>query len=673
MNSIAQLLNNQDNKKTITPKRKIHNFKTLKTQRPSNLPKNINLNIKGKTTKYLDTKNSKLISAKEYLKIKFNFKNINLNINQYSANPSLQIKGLLNGINYKKINEDKKEKNNNHNNNLYLNTENKKKLDFKDYKTYKEILNNKNKKKEILEENSIRLNTEIIQNKNKNYLENKKEINYIINNTIDSIKNNNGYISDIKKIVLGNKISRRKNDINLNDFRERRKNNDIKRIKSTNFSYNNTISINPTFNNNNIRKNIFKKNSLGQKLLNRLQILTNKNNNTELIYGSNHFNFSNRKSTYESEICDNNVKTDPSSEFFPKYNHRENHFYHIKINTNTTATSTINTNPTNNVNNTIQSNKFHRGIYPKRLNYNHQATYFGYLNSIKKLPNYNIIKNNNLIKNKLHNDIFKNSNINKERRIFFPKNNETTITSKKNPFVTIRNTVINFNMIDPGLIGQPSYNKKTLDRKKYNLNGPYNTQNQIHSNKKNLKELSEMYAQKTFNNSINKIQNLNNCTFRPLLKNKINITSNHCNNHSLSINNNNKTSINKDLLYSANRRLKTQTIPIDNKNSAISSFTKLVNKMKNKQLYSKRHSNSVEKNHNIFKSMKLNDYYLKNVKNKNYTLPALIIKTKKFFNPKTKGFLIQPKMLNLNNTLQSSNITENNRQYYLKGINNLKS
>ena len=374
----------------------------------------------------------------------------------------------------------------------------------------------------------------------------------------------------------------------------------------------------------------------------------------------------------------------------------------IKINTNTTATSTINTNPTtNNVNNTIQSNKFHRGIYPKRLNYNHQATYFGYLNSIKKLPNYNIIKNNNLIKNKLHNDIFKNSNLNKERRIFFPKNNETTITSKKNPFVTIRNTVINFNMIDPGLIGQPSYNKKTLDRKKYNLNGPYNTQNQIHSNKKNLKELSEMYAQKTFNNSINKIQNLNNCTFRPLLKNKINITSNHCNNHSLSINNNNKTSINKDLLYSANRRLKTQTIPIDNKNSAISSFTKLVNKMKNKQLYSKRHSNSVEKNHNIFKSMKLNDYYLKNVKNKNerktleintginnilnsnkfrpintnknYTLPALIIKTKKFFNPKTKGFLIQPKMLNLNNTLQSSNITENNRQYYLKGINNLKS
>ena len=56
---------------------------TLKTQRPSNLTnitKNINLNIKGKTLKYLEQKNNKLVSAKEPLKIKSNFKN-NLNIN----------------------------------------------------------------------------------------------------------------------------------------------------------------------------------------------------------------------------------------------------------------------------------------------------------------------------------------------------------------------------------------------------------------------------------------------------------------------------------------------------------------------------------------------------------------------------------------------------------------
>ena len=66
----------------------------------------------------------------------------------------------------------------------------------------------------------------------------------------------------------------------LNERIEKRKNTDIKRIKSTNFSYNNnTISINPTFNNTTIKKNIFPKNPLGKKLLNRLQLLTNKNNN----------------------------------------------------------------------------------------------------------------------------------------------------------------------------------------------------------------------------------------------------------------------------------------------------------------------------------------------------------------------------------------------------------
>ena len=97
MNSIAQLLNNQDNKKTITPKRKIHNFKTLKTQRPSNLPKNINLNIKGKTTKYLDTKNSKLIEENGNFVLLSGYLNYDLLENQdepYNL-PLLELKSIL--------------------------------------------------------------------------------------------------------------------------------------------------------------------------------------------------------------------------------------------------------------------------------------------------------------------------------------------------------------------------------------------------------------------------------------------------------------------------------------------------------------------------------------------------------------------------------------------------
>lgn len=82
------------------------------------------------------------------------------------------------------------------------------------------------------------------------------------------------------------------------------------------------------------------------------------------------------------------------------------------------------------------------------------------MQSIRKEPNYNITKNknNNLIKNIQNKDILKTGTINNNRRYIIPRNSDALSTSKKNPFVTIRNTVINFNMIEPGLI-LPSFNK----------------------------------------------------------------------------------------------------------------------------------------------------------------------------------------------------------------------
>ena len=88
--------------------------------------------------------------------------------------------------------------------------------------------------------------------------------------------------------------------------------------------------------------------------------------------------------------------------------------------------------------------------------------------------------------------------------------------------------------------------------------------------------------------------------------------------------------------------------------------------MKNKKLYNKIQSNSVKKNHLKIKSMKLNDLYFRNrhqndkktleltgtntlLNNKfksfissNYTLPSLILNTKKLYNHKRKGYLIKP-------------------------------
>ena len=104
------------------------------------------------TQKNLEQKNSKLISAKEPVKMKSTFRNVNLN--QNTNNPFLNIKGLLNATqNYKKISLDKKDKKENkENKTFYLNTEmNKNRLDMKDLKIYKEVKSiSKNKKKRTI-------------------------------------------------------------------------------------------------------------------------------------------------------------------------------------------------------------------------------------------------------------------------------------------------------------------------------------------------------------------------------------------------------------------------------------------------------------------------------------------------------------------------------------------
>ena len=153
--------------------------------------------MKGKTLKYLDHKNAKIVSAKEPLKIKSTFKSLNSN------KPIEEPKKELFSGNYKKLSLEKKDNKIIHNE--YINTNiNKFSIDVKDIKTFKDLkLNSKNKQKEISDDNKWqRLNTEILHNKNMNYLENRKTINYN-NNTIDAIKNNynSGYISDVNKTL----------------------------------------------------------------------------------------------------------------------------------------------------------------------------------------------------------------------------------------------------------------------------------------------------------------------------------------------------------------------------------------------------------------------------------------------------------------------------------------
>ena len=675
----SKSINNQENKKTISPKNNIHFTKIVKTkhhhQNLTNITQNINLNKKVNTYKSLKQKTEVLdniVPAKNPSKTKQNFKTINTynNNNINNNNVSQKIKKIANMIpNYKKINIEKLD-----NNNLYFNNERKRmKLEIKEFQTFKEIkpYDRRIKNIESYDDNRLqRLKTEIIQVKNKNYINNKKQMNYI-NNTIDNINNHIGFISDIKKNILIDKDNRKKYNLN-SFFIEKRKKNE--RIKSTNFSDNNTMTINTTYSNSMLKTNMIQKNKTGKRFLNKLQLLPNKDSEIFRID-----NYSNRKSNLETDILRNIANTEPSNtNIIQKINNNKN------INFNTLKT---NIDP-----NTILYNRVNRETFLQKMNNKNNsninqtsASYLKYLEGLKKFPTFN--NNSNLVKNVASNEILKTEKYDKERNIIIPKSSESLSSSKKNPYVILRNTVINFNMIENGLL-LPKFNSKIQDDKKFNMNYPYTTtrnQNHIQAAKKISKDSLELYRQKTNinNNSIYKISNRsnisnnNNSSFKPLFKHKTISNKSHFTNYSLSLNQNNIN--NKDLLYTGYRRINTQA---QEKVSTISSFNKLVNNIKNKQIYNKIPSSSIERNHLKFKSMKLNELYLKtNQKNenktleingvnskykainmnKNYNLPSLIIKTKKFYIPKRKGDLIPQngKTLKLISPMQQNSFNYN--------------
>jgi hypothetical protein len=563
-------------------------FKATKNLHLSNITKNINL--KGIILKIVEQNKNleKLLTAKKQSIKKQSNKSIN--INQYTYYPSQKIKGRMPGMqNNKKRSLDKKDKDKNI---FDYKTEKNKINKFinKDNSIYKNVKTLNKNITDINDDNKWqRLKTEVNKNKNINFLEKRKK-NIFIDYTLDA-KNNIGFISDNKRIALNNK-NNKKTKYEINSYINERRDKRNKRIESDTFSDNNTNSI---YNRSINKANIIQNKNNSKKLFRKLKILTGKGKNEQIYASNNIYNYSNRKSTYDSEISDNNnIKTEPSE--YINFKNRDNRYNNFKSNTNT-----------------IEAQKINRVLRPKKLNINFPATYFHYLNSIKK-SNNSIPKNNkNTIKKAHNNDILKTNQDNKN---IISKTNKTAISSKKNSFITIRSTVINFNMINSGSV-LPPFSKKNQDKKKHNLTTQYNNNNQ-NNTKKTINESSgTLCPQKTLNNnniSLNKKLFLNQYCFKPLYKTKT-LTKNHVKNKN-SFNN----SLNpKNLLYSLNQKLKEQTLTnkSNNKDNYITSFKKLLNKNKKKKLlYSKKHSNSTERSDIIFKSIKLNEFYLKILKQK---------------------------------------------------------
>ena len=638
MLNVKQKKEEEDKKKeTLTPKKIYHISKNVKSQRPSNIPNltnKMNLNIKINPKKYLKQKINKIMTTKETKKMKSTLNNNNnnhLNLNINKFSNISQIKSILNSFNTKK-----KEKENNNNNYNHLKTETNK---LSTNIIIKNVDDNNNNN---IRNNIQRLRTESQQNKNKNFIDKK----YIFNNTIDIINN-----IDSKRREINSYINTLKEKSNLND---------IKRIKSSNFKDNNLST-----------QNNYSTKTYSTLFGKKIQSLRNKP--SELIYGIN--NFANHK--YETDILDNNnnninkniLKTEPSSELYSKINNNisnnryNNHFNYINKNNNSNISS----------------------INSRRTNLHYPSSYFRYFNMIKKAPTYNLLKTVNL-----KGIPMTTSNILKKKK----KLNQNSVKDKKNQQVTIRNTVINFNMIDTGII-LPSF-KKIKNEKKLNNNNLNNNNNNISGrlrpNKKFSKEINSNLSD--YNNTINSLNTIND-------NNKYNNTLNKFNNNI--------------------KPFGTSTINQENKtNSSLTSFNKLINKIKNKQKYNKIQFNNMnEKNkiHNKYKSMKLNEYIRSNINekknrdifsinnnnsnisnnsinkaininnnrlktinnnnDKNLTIPSFLNKNKKFVIPKGRGYLLhsQGKVIKFYNSFKvdnpSNNINDNYKQLSIKGISNL--
>ena len=626
---------NNKKKKDFTPK-KFFISKNVKSLKPSNiqkLSKNINLNIKINTKKkYLQQKNrlEKLVSAKEPKKIKstYEYKNLNLNPNKYSKNTTRsQIKGILNTFNFSK------------------------------------------------KENDERLRTETVNIKNKNFLDK----NNFINKTIDTIKNNFLFnISDIKNDNIKNRV--KKTNLNTKLFQElgdKIKLNDIKRIKSSTFNDENQNILN-TLNNNTIPTH-----TQTQTYLNKNIQTIKPKPNSNLIYSIN--KFPNLKVPYELNINDSNtnhnnlinntnsIKTEPSSELFIKLSNiqKKTPLHNNRINFIKKKKTNIASLGLNN-----------RNVNSRRTNLPYRP-YLKYINTIRKAPTYDFLKTMNL-KNipKTTSDILHNKKILSKDR----KNPYIATINKKNQQVTIRNTVINFNMIDTEII-LPSV-KKIKSGKKFNSTYNTNTAIQKKPNKKNSREiLNEM---KTYN-TLSSIDTFNNSNTLNNIENKYN------NNIINRFSNLNNYTAKDNKLYSNNINEYSNMNNSNKKINSISSFNKLVNNMKIKQKYNKMQLNNYninstnntnnninvynDKIHNKFKSMKFNDYFktrkinrqkleisgINNINNNlsnnsinntiintsnrlrslnnepNMTFPSLMSKNKKFIIPKGKGYInIQP-------------------------------
>ena len=663
------------------------------------------------TLKKIETKNSKK------KKISLNtISNINSSFEQISVK-----KNQINPKNLTRLTEENLiSKINNHENNVKIN----KVKNIKKIKVYlansenqndQEMKNNINNKIERLKTD---INKRLKRDINKLKIEKKlKSSNYQINNTTGNLQN---IISEHKKklsIKCHKKIDTNYiNNLNNDDIHSHKISNlttnanaTAKKIKTNSrqkypidsnihrehtYIYNlDTNSLCSSNKNSNLNQGIF----YGKRILNKYNKIlenTNSNNYKHSYINTNVNDYSYRKPLFDFDIN----KTDNS--------------FHLKTE-NFIHQHRSKANRTKNFSNSVgYNNKFNTNFGTKKnlhifskMNYLPSIAKITNYNKIRKTPHYIIKKNNNINTNK-NKFISQNNNFSLKRDNVLKKGctdlkrNSAIPSIKRKPSLTIRNTVINLNMIDTSLLVTPSLNRHLdIKRNNYLNSGRYNVPHPpnkyiLSSQPKSF--YTKIFPENKFNNKVKKNARLSRYNYRISErisnKTKSNFLGNAINDSSQNNSGNNRYL--KDFCTSSKI----------SKDFKMNSFNQLIKKYKYPELIGRMalYSNSAEKTHTKFNSMKIENIghhdRIKNIKqmqtfnnnnvnnnlnnttsfnktnvgdligNSNYNLPSLIVNKVNLNN--NKGYFVQAQPKYFCPNLQQQDKNDNRtRQFHLKGIN----
>ena len=625
INIIKNQFNSKENlKRKLKRKENIYNnninINNTIDNRSSKYKQNMNFDFKfynssmgiPKKNRSVDKKNIKLFSFettynKKYLE---NLFNISSNIKKYEKN--LNSGGIYRNQN---VNDNEKIKNKILGKNKNNSVEN-------------SMLNNFKKEKAKIPYNISRNNNP----GNINIIDNTKDsdINIIENININNIKNNTGK-NNPNQITPKNKNKMNEiKDKNPKKIKLKKTNNaNINKINQDNVKFNyylneidkkKTLEIESIKNDKKNKTSINSANKKKKHLKLRSMIIHDFNkkishnkidklkkentqfrNKQKLILESNAFN----SNIYNT--IDNFLKTEPDNQGIkrkllkkenPKYSYKgtkNKQFIYKKI-------STTNQSLIKNRNKKIKKQNNFISNYSKKLN--KTSHNFNVHNTSKR--NFN--QNNKTISELTNVSPKKNINRNVFKKINNPYAKKSqVITSnlnKKNQFVTIKNTVINFN-IDTGFI-LASIDKKRNSKKNNPKNNIYNSVNSL--NNKKLYDLAVKYNNHFItNNAIGNINHSNTNENFPVKKKMIN-TNNTCNSLSL----NEDLDLNKkfDIIKKNNNY---QKIYIYDDNKSREKKNIKLNYIKDEKNDNKKINNKSvnyrNKGHNKFRSMKLDDFY----------------------------------------------------------------